>query len=244
MDKDDHSMTATPETDPAQARPEPNRRGRLHATAVETLRTMIVSGRIAPGVSLRETELCHELGISRTPLREAIRTLAREGLVRLAPNRSAIAAGLDYEEIKNLYEAISGLEAQAAMMTIERASDENLDEIRALHHQMMVHYLQRDLPKYIQLNMEIHRCVVRLSRNSVLLELWDMLLPRVERARTSANLHASRWHAAVHEHENILQALMNRDAAGFSDLIRQHYFNGLAALKAVDEGKSDRTHSE
>jgi DNA-binding GntR family transcriptional regulator len=209
------------------------RRGRLHGVAVEALRAMIASGRFAPGVPLREKELCVELGISRSPLREAIRTLAREGLVRLTPNCSAVAFGLDYGSIESLYEAVSGLESLAAKLTLERATDQEIDEIRALHHQIMVHYFKRDLTAYIQANIEIHRSVMRLSRNSVLLECWDLLLPRVERARTAANLHPDRWHAAVLEHERMLSALTARVYPTFSELIRHHYLNGLMTLKAA-----------
>jgi DNA-binding GntR family transcriptional regulator len=92
------------------------RRGRLHSAAVDQLRGMIVSGQINPGAALREAELCEVLDISRSPFREAIRTLAREGLVTLFPNRSAIAAILNFPEIEALFEAMGYLESVAVKL--------------------------------------------------------------------------------------------------------------------------------
>lgn len=222
--------------EPATSSPHaaPQRRGQLYAAAVKHLRAMLVSGQIAPGAALREKQLCLELGISRTPLREAIRTLASEGLVKISPNRSAVASEIDYAEIENLYRTIGHLEALGAQLTCETASEDDLREIHILHHQMLVYYHQRDLRNYIALNRSIHRAIMTLSRNAVLLELWEILVPRVERARSVANLDPNRWDAAVLEHEDILKALSARDSAALTPLMTRHYFNGLAALRAAD----------
>jgi DNA-binding GntR family transcriptional regulator len=206
------------------------RRGSLHGAAVSRLRAMIVSGHVPPGRALREKELCQQLGISRTPLREAIRTLAREGLVKLSPNKSAVVAQVDVKAVENLYQAIGHIEALGARLACQRATDEQISQLSILHHEMLVFYHRGDLPSYIRHNGAIHRALLKLSQNDVLIEVWEMLHPRVEQARTLANLYPDRWHAAVLEHEAMLKALVARDEAVLAALMQSHYANGLAKL--------------
>jgi DNA-binding GntR family transcriptional regulator len=213
--------------------PGAGRKGRLHGAAVTALRERIVAGQLLPGAFLREKELCEELGISRTPLREAIRTLAREGLVRLAPNRGAIVTPLDLDEVEALYQTVGHIEAAAAKLACQKASREEVAAISVLHHQMMIAYVQRDLASYILLNQDIHRSIVHASHNFVLLEVWDLLAPRVRRARAAANLYPSRWDAAVHEHEEMQAALIARDGERLGALMEPHYLNGLAVMRAA-----------
>jgi DNA-binding GntR family transcriptional regulator len=221
------------EVQPAAADPPAGRKGKLHGAAVTALREMIVTGALPPGARLREQELCDRLGISRTPLREAIRTLAREGLVQLLPNRSAVVAGLALDEVEALYDVVAAIEALAARQTCAAASDADIAEIAVLHHRMIAHYLRGELAAYQALNQEIHREIVRLARNPVLLEVWDMLAVRVRRARALANLQSERWEAAVREHEAMLAALRARDGDGLAAQMAPHFMNGLAVLKSA-----------
>lgn len=224
-------------TGPADPAPAPTesggRKGSLHGAAVATLRERIVSGAVLPGAYLREKELCEELGISRTPLREAIRTLASEGLVRLTPNRGAVVSALDFAEVEALYQAVGQVEAGAAKLACRVAGDEEIAEIRVIHHQMMILYVRRELQDYLALNQRIHRGIVAASHNPVLLELWDLLAPRVRRARSLANHDPARWDAAVHEHEAMLEALTARDGDRLGALMEPHYLNGLQVIRAA-----------
>jgi DNA-binding GntR family transcriptional regulator len=214
-------------------KPAAGRKGRLHGAVVTELREWIVAGRLPPGAFLREKELCEELGISRTPLREAIRTLAREGLVRLAPNRGAVVTALNLDEVEALYQAVGHIEAVAAKLACDKASDGEIAAITVLHHRMMIEYVQRSLSTYLALNQEIHRSIVRASHNHVLVELWDLLAPRVRRARSVANLNPARWSAAVQEHEAMQAALLARDGVRLGALMEPHYLNGLAVMRAA-----------
>jgi DNA-binding GntR family transcriptional regulator len=200
-----------------------------------------VTGQLLPGAFLREKELCDELGISRTPLREAIRTLAREGLVNLAPNRGAVVAALNLDEIEALYQTVGHIEAAAAKLACEKATDEEIAAISILHHRMMIAYVQRDLPAYAVLNQEIHRSIVAASHNFVLLEIWDFLAPRMRRARSIPNHYPSRWDAAAREHEAMQAALVARDGGRLSGLLEPHHLNGLAAMRAAMKPGRDGT---
>src|SRR5262245_64896162 len=117
----------------------------LHQQVAQQLRQMLVEGRVSPGAKLNERELCEHLRVSRTPLREAIKMLAAEGLVELLPNRGAVAVSLDEEDILHTFEVMAGLEAQAGELAAQRITDQELAEIQAMHFEMMAAYTRRDL---------------------------------------------------------------------------------------------------
>ena len=105
----------------------------LHQEVATRLRQRIVEGQIAPGAKLNERELSEQLQVSRTPLREAIKMLAAEGLVALLPNRGAVAASLGEQDVADTFEVIAGLEGQSGELAAQRITDAELAEIRALH---------------------------------------------------------------------------------------------------------------
>jgi DNA-binding GntR family transcriptional regulator len=219
-------------TAPAGAPPD-RRKGRLHGVAVTNLRDMIASGRLAPGTRLRETWLAETLHLSRTPLREALRTLAREGLVTILPNRSAVVAGLDLTEVEALFHAVGHLEALAGRLACTALGDAAIAEIAAVHDRMTRLYTERRREEYLALNAMIHRALVQGSGNPVLLELWDLLAPRVRRARSLGSLDPARWAAALAEHEAMLDALRRRDGERLGALMVPHYLNALPTIGAL-----------
>ena len=203
------------------------RRGQLHGNAVSALRKMILTGELVPGERLREVVLCTQLGVSRTPVREAFRTLAAEGLVKLLPNRSVVVAELDDSEMVHLYDVFGALEGLAGELACKRISEDQIADIASLHHEMVGLHQQGQRAKYLEVNHAIHRRIVEAAGNPVLIQTWEMLLPRVERARALANLRPERWMEAVYEHAQIFAALAKRDGPLLSRLIRAHFTNGL-----------------
>ena len=127
-------------------------RAALHEQVASRLRQMLVENQLAPGAKLNERELCEVLNVSRTPLREAIKMLAAEGLVELLPNRGAIALQLTEADVLNTFEVMAGLEGQSGELAATRITDGELAEIRAMHFEMMAAYTRRDLPGYYCLN--------------------------------------------------------------------------------------------
>src|SRR4051812_8800085 len=160
----------------------------LHATVVDRLRDMIVQGELAPGIKLNERVLGEALGTSRTPLREALKFLASEGLVELLPNRGAIVAPLDRGHVKHIFAVMGALEALAGELACRNASEAAINEIRALHYQMLAHHARGDLAEYFRLNQEIHLKLVESSGNDVLASIYRGLNANVRRARYMANL--------------------------------------------------------
>lgn len=197
---------------------------------MDHLRDLIVQGDLAPGTRLNERVLCEKLGISRTPLREAIKLLATEGLIELLPNRGAVVAAMDPARLAEALQVMGALEGLAGELACRHASAERIAEIRALHHEMLAMHARGDLAGYFRFNQQIHLSLVEASGNPVLANTYRQLNANVRRARYMANLSKERWDAAVHEHEEILSALAARDVPTLKRLLQDHLANKLASV--------------
>ncbi|MDW5444812.1 GntR family transcriptional regulator [Polaromonas sp. SM01] len=200
-------------------------RAALHEQVAHRLRQMLVENRIAPGAKLNERELSEILNVSRTPLREAIKMLAAEGLVELLPNRGAIAVELSEADILNTFEVMSGLEAQSGSLAAERITEAELDEIKAMHYEMLAAYTRRDLPAYYQLNAAIHRAINTAAKNPVLTSTYNQVNARLQALRFRSNQDGDKWRTAVKEHEQMIDALSKRDAAAMRAVLLAHLDN-------------------
>jgi DNA-binding GntR family transcriptional regulator len=211
-----------------------------HATlshaATARLRDMIVEGRIAAGARLNERVLTEELQVSRTPLREAFKILAGEGLVELQPQRGAVVATLGASHIEAAFEVMADLEGLAGELAAKRIEAHELAEIRALHFDMLASHARRDLPGYFRANMGIHARINSAARNPVLTETFQRLNQRVYSMRYRSNLSNERWDKAIAEHGEILRLLEARDGPGLRALLTRHLLNKrdtiLAELQA------------
>jgi len=191
---------------------------------------MIVQGGLAPETKLNERVLAAQLGISRTPLREAIKYLASEGLVELLPNRGAVVAPLRPAKVREIFTVLGSLEALAGELVCRNATDADIAEIRALHYQMVAHHARGELAQYFRCNQQIHIRLVECSGNATLAQVYRGLNAHVRRARYMANLSRERWDKAVREHEEILDALSARDSARLQALLRDHLANKLVLV--------------
>jgi DNA-binding GntR family transcriptional regulator len=208
----------------------------LHEETVDRLRDLIVQGELAPGSRLNERVLTARLSVSRTPLREAIKLLATEGLVDLLPNRGAVVAPIEPARIAETLAVMGALESLAGELVCAQASDESLAEIQALHYEMLAMHARRDLDGYFRYNQAIHLKIVEASGNAVLAQTYRQLNANVRRVRYMANLSPERWDAAVQEHEAILAAMNARDAARLKRLLRDHLAAKLASvLEAIGQ---------
>jgi len=205
----------------------------LHGEAVARLRERIVEGSLPPGMRLNEKALCAELGVSRTPLREALRMLAAEGLIELSPHRGAAVAPLTVETVRDVFAVMGALEALAGETACRQASAEQLAEIRALHYEMRAHHARRDLGAYFRLNQAIHLAIVGASGNAVLAATYRSLNANALRAQYLANLSQERWDAAVAEHDEILAALERRDGTRLQAVLRSHLGAKMLAVLAA-----------
>ncbi|MBI1244341.1 MAG: FCD domain-containing protein [Alphaproteobacteria bacterium] len=200
----------------------PVTRTTLPQNAAERLRQMILEGELAPGERLNERALGERLGISRTPLREALRILASESLVRVEPNRGAIVAPIDRADIEATFEVLAALEGLAGELAATRISDAELAEIKALHFEMRAHHARGDRAAYFAANQSIHARIARAGGNDVLGETFERLNARVKRVRYAANLSRARWDKAVDEHDRIIAALEARNGPALRAILESH----------------------
>ena len=194
----------------------------LHEETVARVRTMLLEGEIPPGARIPERELCEKLEISRTPLREALKVLAAEGLVQLLPNRGSRAAKLTDKDMRDLFEVCQGLEALAGELACERISDAAIAAIAESQGVMVEHYRNRDLIQSSRCNRAIHEAIIAAAGNPALSGLYESVTARIRRARYVTPMTPPRWALAVQEHEAILNALRRRDGVALAHILRTH----------------------
>jgi DNA-binding GntR family transcriptional regulator len=231
---DPTSLPAQPETAADTSREESS----LHGEILARLRDYIVEGNIPDGGRVPERELCAMFGISRTPLREALKVLAAEGVVDLLPNRGARVRPLGERELGELFDVMGGLEALAGRLACENITDEEIAEIERLHYEMYGFYLHRDMHGYFRINQLIHQKIVEAARNATLLATYANFAGRIRRIRYSANFarKRERWGEAMREHETILDALRRRAGSELSDTLFSHLRNKqTAAIEHLGE---------
>jgi Transcriptional regulators len=216
--------------------------GSLHDEILTGLRRYLVEGNLPDGARIPERLLCETMGVSRTPLREALKVLAAEGLVELLPNRGARVRAFDENDIRELFEVMGGLEALAGRLACEHITDAEISEVERLHYDMYASYMRRDLPAYFALNQKIHLAIVSAARNAVLAATYANFSSRLQRVRYNANRenHKDRWGEAMREHEQILDALQRRAGLELSDILFRHLQNKrAAALRYLDDHPSE-----
>ena len=203
----------------------------LHEELLDRLRALIVEGELAPAVKVPERELCQRYGVSRTPMREALKVLAAEGLLILTPNRGATVAPITLEEMEEVFPVIGALEGLAGELACKSVTDAELKAISAFHGRMLDAYATRDLKRYLAANHAIHDAILAAARNATLTQTHRSLAGRVKRARCLANLTAKRWQQAVEEHERMLDLLSAHQGSKLGRLMRDHLDHKLETVR-------------
>ncbi|RYC30368.1 GntR family transcriptional regulator [Lichenibacterium minor] len=200
----------------------PMQRRSLHDDLVERLRDMIIAGTLPPGTRVHEGQIGAALGVSRTPLREALKFLASEGLIELQPGRGAVVRRLTSRDVEGMLDVLVALEDLAARLACRGASDAGIARIRALHDAMMGFYTARDRLEYYKLNQAIHSGLVALADNACLAETHAGIQMRLKRIRFIGNEEQSKWDSAVTEHAEMIVALEARDEHRLAAIVRLH----------------------
>ncbi|MCF3934682.1 GntR family transcriptional regulator [Acuticoccus sp. M5D2P5] len=195
----------------------------------QLIRERILEDELSPGTAIRERTLATELGVSRTPLREALKILATEGLVELAPRRAATVAAPSVREQRELLQLLGALEGFAGALACTLATPEDIRQLRALHYEMLAAYMRGDRLAYFHRNQDIHTSLVAITKNRVLIEHHRRLNAQVYRLRYVTNLKTERWESAIKEHELILDLLERREADAIRPVLEDH------VLKAFDQ---------
>lgn len=212
---------------------EPIRRLTLHHQVAARVRDMIIEGDLEPGSRINEGALGASLGVSRTPLREALKTLAGEGLIDFVPARGAIVRRLTPQAVASTLEVMAALEALAGRLACTRATDADVAGVRRIHDRMLSLYARRKRLEYYKLNQQIHTEIVRLSGNPELATVHGVMQARLKRIRFLGNSGPENWANAVAEHEEMIVALEARNGAALAEVLTRHMENSWARVKDV-----------
>ncbi|MCX2721011.1 GntR family transcriptional regulator [Roseibium salinum] len=199
------------------------------------LRRDILRGKLPPGSAIKERDNALELGVSRTPMREAIRILAKEGLVILRPSRSPVVARPSFKEISDQVAVLVALEKFSAELACENATEADMAALRALNRRIFDCYDRADALDLFEIDMEFHTVIARASHNAALAETHRAYLARLWRARfLSASQRRNRDRVIGH-HAAILDALEARDADAVRVAIERHLGNLAEDIRLVIE---------
>lgn len=199
----------------------------LYLEVADRVRELIEQGDLAPGERISEKDLCERFGVSRTPLREALKVLASEGLVELLTNRGARVMRLTVKMVKDTYDLMAALEGLSGELACQNISDEDIETICRLHDDMLRHYREHNLMEYFRINQQIHESILAASDNEVLQEMYNNLSQRVKRVRYSKKMTDSFWRRAMQDHEDMIAALKVRDGKRLGQILREHLCNKL-----------------
>ncbi|TVR10982.1 MAG: GntR family transcriptional regulator [Salinarimonadaceae bacterium] len=194
----------------------------LHEKVAARLRSMIIDEVLPPLMRVPEKELCQQLGISRTPLREALKILASEGLVELTPNRGATITDPTPELLAEKFEAVSALEGLAARLVCKRAKKSQIDKLKSKNDEMIKFFNENDVPRYFRCNIEFHQLLVSFCGNPTVIEMHGKTLMHLVRARFRSKLAAQLKRNYIDEHIELMEAILSRDPDEAERLAREH----------------------
>ena len=205
---------------------------------------MIVEEVLTSGEKVPEKALCEKLGVSRTPMREALKVLAAESLLTLEPNRGARVRAITIEDLEEVFPLMGAFEALAGELACKNITKAQLTEIKKAHKQMIKHFHDVDLPEYFRYNQRIHEVIMEAAANPTLTSMYQSLAVRVRRARYLANMSSERWQQAVDEHEEIIKALEKQDGHLLGSILKRHLMNKFETVRHwLEEQKTiDSSH--
>jgi len=194
----------------------------LHDLLVGHLRTILLNGELPDGSRIPEAELCQRFGVSRTPLREALKVMAAEGLVTLRHNRGAVVAPIDPKAVGPIFELKGALERLIGLLAPERASAEDIAELEALHAALKDALAQHDPATYTRLNFAFHQRLAQSTKNPLLAQNYEALQQKIWRYRFAVNEFSERTGESYREHERIMIALRAGTRLDLAERLEEH----------------------
>jgi DNA-binding GntR family transcriptional regulator len=203
----------------------------LYEDVAERLREQIFSHELAPGSWLDEQSLAIAFGISRTPMREAIKVLASEGLVTTKMNKGAYVTEVDRRDLEQIFTVLSLLEGQAAKETAIKASEAQLTQLDNLHHRLEKAAADRDTEQFFEINVKFHDLIQEIAGNKWMNGVIEDLRKVLKLQRRDSLTRSGRLLSSLVEHREILQAILKRDPIAAELAMRKHLTRGLEATK-------------
>ena len=204
----------------------------LSEKIAETIREYILKGVLKPGERLTEPRLSDILGISRTPIREALRILEMDGFVTLIPRRGAVVTELTDKDVDEIFILKIRLESLAAKLAVNFMTDADIDKLKDLNEKMKRFNENRNVAGLIKANSEFHDFFIMKSDNQRLIKFLESLQAQFKRATAYSFTEAGRIISVIEEHEDIIQAFQKRDEALVEKLVEKHIQNGWKFIKS------------
>ncbi|QTN29187.1 GntR family transcriptional regulator [Rhodoferax sp. AJA081-3] len=212
----------------------------LHDTVADGLRARIFDGQLAPGSFIDEVALCADLAISRTPLREALKVLAAEGLVRHEPRRGSFVSQVTEQDLDEIFPVIALLEGRCALEATRNATDADIAALETLHTQLQHHASAKRITDYYAVNYQIHEAIITLANNRWLAQVIADLRKILKLARLQ-QLHApGRLEQSLSEHLAVFAAIKARDGEAADAAMRTHLLRQREALRELARTQKSR----
>ena len=199
----------------------------LSTDLLSNLRQDLLTKKYERGHRLTEQRICSEYGVSRTPVREALRQLEKEGLIETIPNRGAFVLGFSEQDIRDMFDLRKPYEIQAVTWAIDRMTDEELDAIEETFEFMEFYTKKNDVEKMININMNFHHLIYIASHNKMLLNILSSYQLYMKHAKTSHTFNSDYLPVLLEEHRQIYNALKNRDVLLGIKAMEAHMDNAI-----------------
>lgn len=206
-----------------------------HVKVADMLRNLIMTGKLKEGDKINENELCESLGISKTPLREALRVLSVEGLIRLVPHRGSFVTKPTFEEIEEMFGVMSLLEGFCAHEACAKMTSRDFAKLEKLHAKLEACYVNHDQEQYIRINNQYHSLVQKIAGNRTLNQIVDGLRKKILLYRFQSLNLTNRFEHSIREHRDLLEAFRQRDHARAEALMKNHLQRQSQALETLVE---------
>ena len=203
----------------------------LYEDVADRLREQIFSKELAPGSWLDEQNLAKQFGISRTPMREAIKVLASEGLITIKMRRGAYVTEVARKDLEQIFAILSLLEGEAAREAAAKASEEELNQLDYWHHRLEKAAADRDIEQFFEINGKFHELIREIAGNRWMNGVIEDLRKVLKLHRRDSLTSTGRLQSSLIEHRAILNALLKRDQAAAENIMRKHMAQGLEALR-------------
>ncbi|TCT13956.1 GntR family transcriptional regulator [Natranaerovirga pectinivora] len=208
----------------------------LRDVVFNTLRKAILKGELVPGERLMEKQLADRLGVSRTPIREAIRKLELEGLVAMVPRKGAEVARITEKDLRDVLEVRCALEELAVKIACEKMTPETIEKLRETMNAFNVAVNQKDVEKIVEKDVEFHDVIFNATENEKLIQIINNLREQIYRFRVEYIRKSDNHMDLVREHEQILNAIENQNVAKAKDVAQQHILNQeMTVIKLIKD---------
>ncbi|OLS02840.1 GntR family transcriptional regulator [Tissierella creatinophila] len=209
----------------------------LSMSVFEELEEKILNGKIKPGENLTEIKLSSDIGVSRTPVREALRMLEQKNLVQITPNKGAIVLGINEKDLNDIYTIRMNIEGLGSRWTVENITDEQIKELKEIVELQEFYMMKNSLEQINQLDAKFHEKMYEYSNSRTLQHMLSDLHHMIKRYRKISFNSKGRTEKAIQEHREILEAVINHDPDAAERLTINHIINAKENLLKIIKTK-------